>query len=38
VRERLNALAGARLFQPVMKRALVSKLTQVRRYMDERPV
>ncbi|MGW7261347.1 antibiotic ABC transporter ATP-binding protein [Streptomyces sp. NPDC054834] len=38
VRERLNALAQARFFQPVAKRLLVSELKQVRRYLDEPPI
>ncbi|MFE1444143.1 antibiotic ABC transporter ATP-binding protein [Streptomyces sp. NPDC058739] len=37
-RAALNALAGARFFQPVTKRMLVSELKQVRRYLDEPPV
>lgn len=38
VRERLNALAEARFFEPVSKRMLVSELKQVRLYMDEPPI
>ncbi|MFJ8159157.1 antibiotic ABC transporter ATP-binding protein [Streptomyces sp. NPDC094468] len=38
VRERLEALAHARFFQPVAKRLLVSELKQVRRYLDEPPI
>lgn len=37
-RERLDALARTRFFQPVVKRMLVAELKQVRRYLDEPPV